>query len=216
MKRAEAKELLAGDKATEESAGVSGADFDRFSDKDEIHTMSNDSNESFIVPTEQILQIERKMIRRGNTIFVGLAALLFLLWLWDSMQYIITLLFAVICLLALAVFMPIQFLRFNRNKERLPEKILIGTDGLWIDNRCINFYSIREVEITSMKLRTNAFHPLQRFLYIETDAERRGYWLGSTLSLPDGEYAKLCNMLESACRNKSVPFSYSMKKSYIR
>jgi len=213
IKGADAKARVANDGTLGTDASTPRAHVDRSFDEQETHRTSAIRHESFLLPSEQIVQIEKKIMRKGNLILAGLGALLIFLWLRDAMQYWITLLLAVICILGLAITILQQHVQMRRWKSKLPQKILFGSGDLWIDNQCFNISRIKAAAITSMKIRGNSLRPKQRFLTIQTDTETKRYWLGSSSSLHDSTYAALSTMLTRGLNEHGVTLTHSMKKT---
>ena len=214
LKGAEAKAILAGSGAAQEGTAMPQANLDRASDEAD-YPVPIVREEPFVLPTAQIVQAEKRILRKGNAIFAGIAVFLFLFGLFGSRQEGVVLPLGIACMLVLLVWLPLQLLQFRRRKGSLPEEILIRNGDLWIDNQCINLYHIKAVKVTSMKVKSNSFFPVQRYLLIQTDSEKRRYWLGSNGSFPDSQYAGLCRMLETALQGRGAVLTYSMRKSLM-
>jgi len=213
IKGAEAKARAVGGGAIEAHTSAPQMSADSAVDEHETSGTSATRYEPFLLPTEQIVQIEKKIMRRSTLALAGLVAILLFLWFRDAMQYGITHLFAAIGILGFVIAIPSEYVQLNRRRRTLPQQILIRNGDLWIDNQRTSIFDIKAATMTSMKLRGSSFRPKQRFLTLKTDTEKKRYWLGNSSSLHDSEYAKLSDMLRRGLNEYGVALTYSSKKS---
>jgi len=171
-------------------------DADSFSNEQQTSYEFHAGYAPFILPTEHIIQHETKGMQKYGLIIAGLAGVTIILWVTGALQNMMESAFLVLCVLALVIMTPIPFINIHRRKNMIPSRLLIQSGYLWIDNESISIHNIKTATITSLLAKSDSFLPKQRFLTIKTDTEKKRYWLGSSNSFHDSDYAALKNMLQ--------------------
>jgi hypothetical protein len=170
----------------------------------------------FIMPTAQILQMEKKTRLRGNLLFFVLGVLMLTLW-WGNgttnLTDIFLLAFGGLSTLGVIVWAPFEVINFARKKSRLPDKIFFENGNLHIGQHTIDIYrDIQDIGVTSIRVRSSSLFPAQRFLSVRTGTGRLWFWLGTGASMHDSKYLQLCDMLALGLNQNGAFLKYTKGK----
>ena len=165
---------------------------------------------------ESLLQIEKKSLMKYSGIGGGVAVIMLFLVFLDGGTRFFFQAFAVLFALYMAIFIPTQMITYLRNSKRTLASIRVVSDGILFEEEEIAFHNIKNAQITHLNVRTSSpIIAAQRYLTVNTDNGKMKFWLGSHVSVQDGDYLRLCDFLGEVFAEHNVKYTISTKRPVL-
>lgn len=175
------------------------------------HRTEDSSEDVFYLPSDVLISREKETLRKTGMIELGLAAVLLILFLYTCIidhEFNWELLVALTAMVLMLITMPFRISALSKKRKLCAERIVLDGSHIWIRSNGYSFSGITAVCLTSPRKSSNSITPVQYYMTVTQNSERRKYWLGSQSSF--GDYNKLCKRLEEAM------IMYPGKLSYKR